>query len=515
MKRTARFALAFAAALFAAPLYAAGGVFVVNTGNTDLDDKTPGDGACADINGKCSLRAAIQEGNALAGATALTPHAITFSVPQVDVINGGLPDMRAPFIVTGPTIINGTGNAFAHGCFTLNDSGTVALGYAEGATGSTITLLSIGNCSGDAIDANGHGYKFIGNFIGVDPSSLNKTPNVGAGIQITASKAYGNVDTGSLAGIFAAFPQLPVQESDINNFATNLRTALISLNPDVISGNVISGNGGDGIYIHSENLAAVFVSGNMIGTDITGNIAIGNGGAGVRVNASTFGNMIGPGNTIAANTGDGVRVDAGTVYLPNFVMGNRIGIATADPSQHIGNAGNGVSTDTKPDGNPTNKNPTGMSLVVGPANVISDNTLGTNSTDPDTLSADGAGVIVTGASSGVKITGNTIGMADIPVGTALQSIAYGNAGDGVTVTVTGNTVSGNVIAGNKRHGILVKTSSDTSTRLTGNTIGLRSRVSRRSHPRQRFRRHPHRRGEQHVCRRIEQRRTEYRRRQWP
>ena len=473
MKRTARFALAFAAALFAAPLFAAGGAaFVVNTGTTDLDDKNPGDGVCADINGQCSLRAAITEGNSLAGATALSPHAITFVVPQVDVINGSLPDLRAPFIITGPAIINGTGNAFAHGCFTLDDSGTQNLGYDEGATGSTITLLSIGNCSGDAIDANGHGYKFIGNFIGVDPTGLIKTPNGGAGIQITASRAYGNVDTGSLAGIFAAFPQLPVQESDIGAFATQLRTTLISFNPDLINGNVISGNTGDGIYIHSENLAAVFVSGNMIGTDITGNIAIGNGGAGVRVNASTFGNLIGPGNTIAGNTGDGVQVDANTVYLPNFVMGNRIGVATADPSQHIGNAGNGVSTDTKPDGNLTSKNPTGMSLVVGPGNVISDNQLGANSQDPDTLGNDGAGVIVTGASNGVKITGNTIGLADVPIGTPVNSTAYGNAGDGVTVTVTGNSVSGNVITANKRHGILVKTSLDTSTHLTGNTIGL-------------------------------------------
>jgi hypothetical protein len=468
----ARYALALAGALFTAPLFAAGGAFVVNTGTTDLDDKTPGDGVCADINGKCSLRAAIDEGNALGGATALTPHAITFSVPQVDIINGGLPDLRAPFIVTGPAIINGTGNGFAHGCFNLNDSGTMALGYAEGATGTTITLLSIGNCSGDAIDANGHGYKFVGNFIGVNPAGLVKTPNGGAGIEITASRAYGNVDTMSLAGIFAAFPQLPVQESDIGAFATQLRTTLISFNPDLINGNVISGNTGDGIYIHSENLAAVFVSGNMIGTDITGNIAIGNGGAGVRVNASTFGNMIGPGNTIAGNTGNGVQVDANTVYLPNFVMGNRIGVASADPLAHIGNAAYGVLTDTKPDGNLTSKNPTGMSLVVGPANVISDNTLGANSLDPDVLGNDGAGVIVTGASNGVTITGNTIGMADVPIGTPVQSNAYGNAGDGVTVTVTGNTVSGNAIAGNKRHGILVKTSLDTSTHLTGNTIGL-------------------------------------------
>src|SRR5262249_1398590 len=37
---------------------------------------------------------------------------------------------------------------------------------------------------------------------------------------------------------------------------------------------------------------------------------------------------------------------------------------------------------------------------------------------------------------------------------------------------TGNTVSGNVITANKRHGIVVSLSSNTSTHITGNTIGL-------------------------------------------
>ena len=471
MSRRARLA-ALGLALVCGWAFAAPGVFVVNTGTTDLDDKNKGDGICADVNNKCSLRAAIEEGNALAGATALTPHAITFSVAKVDVINGSLPDLRAPFIITGPTIINGTGNAFAHGCLSLTDSGTVGLGYVDGATGSTVTLLSIVNCSGDGITGNGHGYHFIGNFIGVDPTGVMKMANVGSGISLSASHAYSNVDTGSLDILFQAFPQLPIQQSDIGTFVNNLQTTLLSLNPDIISGNVISGNGGDGVLIHSENLAAVFVQNNMIGTDVTGNIAIGNGGYGVHVNADAFGNVIGPNNTISGNGADGVRVDASSVYLPNFVMGNRIGLPTLDSSQHIGNAANGIFIDTKPDGSVTNKNPTGMSLVVGPANFISDNKGKPNSDDPDTFGSDSAGVFISGASNGVKVTGNTIGMAEIPTGTPLQSNAFGNAGDGVIVTVTGNTVSGNTIAGNKRHGVLLSTTNNTSTHLLGNTIGL-------------------------------------------
>jgi Cadherin-like beta sandwich domain len=472
LRRLAGLVLTLACVQAPIAAFAAGGAFVVNDFNTDLPDKTPGDGICADVNGKCSLRAAIQEGNARAGATLATPHSITFTVPQVDVVNGDLPPMAAPFIVTGPAFINGKGNASKHGCLTLTDSGTPALGYSNGATGSSITLLSIGNCSGDGISANGHLYFINGNFIGVDPTGLTARPNDGNGISLSASHVYGNVDTSGLNALFTAFPQIPVNGTGVQTFVQNLKTVLVTLQPDTITHNVISANVGDGVYLHSENLGAVFVSDNMIGTDATGNIDMGNGGNGVNLNGNTFGNVIGPNNTISANKGSGIMVADPTVYLPNFIMGNRIGVPTATPTQHIGNANNGIFSDTKPDTNPLNFNPSMTSLIIGPGNFISDNKGAPNSTDPDVLPTGGAGVYVTGASNAVKVTGNTIGMVEIPVGTPLQSNAYGNAADGVIVTVTGNTVSGNVISGNKRHGIVLSTTNNTSTHILGNTIGL-------------------------------------------
>ena len=88
-----RLLLALACLLVTMPVAAATGpgIFTVNVG-TDGDDANPGDGACADIGGKCSLRAAIEEGNALSGATRLSPHTITFSVPEVDIGNGFVMD---------------------------------------------------------------------------------------------------------------------------------------------------------------------------------------------------------------------------------------------------------------------------------------------------------------------------------------------------------------------------------------------------------------------------------------
>jgi CSLREA domain-containing protein len=62
-----------------APLSAAGAAFTVDS-TTDAVDANPGDGACASAAGDCTLRAAIQETNALAGADAITLPAGTYTL---------------------------------------------------------------------------------------------------------------------------------------------------------------------------------------------------------------------------------------------------------------------------------------------------------------------------------------------------------------------------------------------------------------------------------------------------
>ena len=451
---------------------AAAANYVVNV-STDQPDANTAVAAC-DIGvatGNCSLRAAIQQGNNVAGN-----HTITFTVPTVTVVNGSLPTLAAPFTITGNvgfTTINGNGN----GCLSLTDSGTPALGHATGATGSSITNLAIINCNGDGISANGHNYTFSNNRIGVDATGLLAAPNSGHGISVSASQVYPDTSTGFLSSTYANFPVHPVDASQINAFQSNLATALANLQPITISGNVISGNTQNGIFIFSQNLAAVNVRNNMIGTDFTGNLAIGNGGAGIRFTGSTFGNLIGPNNVISGNLGDGINVDSGDVFLPNFIMGNRIGLSSTNAGNHIGNGLNGISTNTKPSTDPTKFNPAMTSIIIGPANLISDNKGGSNSLDPDVMGNDNAGIVITGASTSVKVIGNTVGMGEFPPGTPLASKAYGNAGDGIIVTTSGNSIggtsagSGNNIAANVRHGIVVKGSSTASNKIIGNSIG--------------------------------------------
>jgi hypothetical protein len=412
----------------------------------------------------CSLRAAIMFGNGRSGS-----HIINFvGVTSITVINGGLPQMRAPYTVNGAGVtIIGNGRP----CLDLTDSGTAALGHADGATGSKIYNLSIGGCNGNGISANGHNYTFQGNKIGVNFLGTLSTPNTGDGISVSASHVYPDTSSGFLSNLYSQFPVQPVDASTVNAFQSQLATTLASLQPVFITGNVISGNGGDGIELFSQNLAATFVSGNMIGTDITGNIAIANGGNGVNLVGTTFGNMIGPGNVISGNNGNGVQVSDGAVFLPNFIMANRIGLSAANQAVHIGNTLSGIYVDTKPDSSASSFNPSFTSLVIGPTNLISDNKGANNNAFPDT-GADYGGIMITGASNGVKVIYNTIGLAEFPTGTPINSTAFGNKGDGIIVTTTGNDITGNTVSANARHGITVRGSSTNSTSIKNNLVGI-------------------------------------------
>jgi trimeric autotransporter adhesin len=464
-----RFGLVLALLFAAAPAFA--DIFTVDVGSDGAQDPATTD-HCAEQGNitHCSLRAAIMIGNQRAGS-----HVINIGVPLVNVVNGALPTVMAPITINGN---HATIDGNNHGCFSLTDSGTVALGHVDGASGSQLFNLVIGNCSGDGISANGHNYIFDGNFIGVDAAGIIAMPNSGHGISVSASNVYPDTSSAFLLNLYNGFPVQPIDASEVNAFATDLATALASLEPVLIQGNVISGNALNGIEIFSQNIAAVTVTANMIGTDATGNVAISNGGDGVHLVGSSFGNLIGPANVISGNGANGIRIDAGSVILPNFIMGNRIGLSATLPGVHIGNALSGIVTDTRPDTNAGSLNPSDVALVIGPANVIADNKGANNDAFPDTLGNDSGGILITGASKRVKVIGNTVGLAEFPTGIPLASFDYGNAGDGIIVTVSGNSIggssigTGNTIAANARHGIVVRGSATTSTDILGNSIGV-------------------------------------------
>ncbi|AHY45609.1 CSLREA domain [Rubrobacter radiotolerans] len=109
------FALLLALLAFAAPARAA--TFTVNSAE-DAPDTNPGDGACATVGGDCTLRAAVQETNALAGADAVNvpagDYALTVRNADVDPISapGGAPENASAtgdLDVTGELTLSGAG----------------------------------------------------------------------------------------------------------------------------------------------------------------------------------------------------------------------------------------------------------------------------------------------------------------------------------------------------------------------------------------------------------------------
>jgi CSLREA domain-containing protein len=80
--------------------------FTVNSA-ADRSDANPGDGICRTSQGVCSLRAAIQEANALPGADTIQVNAGTYELEIVSV-NADLPE-TGDFDIHGPVTIFGAG----------------------------------------------------------------------------------------------------------------------------------------------------------------------------------------------------------------------------------------------------------------------------------------------------------------------------------------------------------------------------------------------------------------------
>src|SRR5262249_54857021 len=135
-------------------------------------------------------------------------------------------------------------------------------------------------------DAGTSGNLVLGNGIGVDTTGAAALPNTHRGI-IVHGGAASNTIGGTSSG----------------------------------AGNVISGNGWDGIAMWDAGTSGNAILGNFIGTDSSGSTGLGNDFYGIWIDASASGNTIGTpgaGNTIASNGSTGVQV-TGSATLDNSI----------------------------------------------------------------------------------------------------------------------------------------------------------------------------------------------------
>ena len=275
------------AMLVAAAAYPAGAqaaVWIVTSAD-DGADSNPGDGACAAAAG-CTLRAAIQEANALAGADSIE-FAIGSGVQTIN-IGSALPSIAGPATVDGTTQPGFTGSPIV-----VLDGGGSRAGLTISGSNVTLRGLVLVRFAGDGLTVQGSGHVLETNYVGIAADGTTAAGNSGSGIVLEQSS------DNRIGGISVAQRNL-------------------------ISGNTGKGNGG-GILLNGGS--GNVIQGNLIGTDITGMLDRGNEGRGIALNGSTnntIGGGAGAGNLIAGNRATAVRMLAAS--NGNLIQGNYLGI---------------------------------------------------------------------------------------------------------------------------------------------------------------------------------------------
>jgi titin len=373
--------------------------------------------------GTGSLRQAIVSSNATTG-----PNAISFNIPGsgVQTINllSALPQITQTVTIDGTTEPNSGGQPVIQIDRTNAGSAAVGLNLTASASGSTLKGLSITAFAGGGVLVSAASNVSITN------------DDIGLVVLSTGFVVHGN---GSYGGFGVMF------QGGANN--------------NSVSGSVVSGQTGYGVWITGSGSNYNTVKNSKIGTAPSGTPVL------------TFGS--GLGNTVA---GVAVTASASNNTLTGDVISHNgyYGVVITDPGTS-GNVVKGDDIGTDVTGTLPLSNYIGVTIKSGATN----NTIGgTTAAARDVISGNNwDGVqIVGGGATGNVVEGDYIGV------TASGSSALGNGASGVAVFAgdagaTNNTVggtaagSGNVISGNAQNGVYISDPGTTGNVVAGDYIG--------------------------------------------
>lgn len=470
--------LALASNLLAVPA-AAQATFTV-TSVADQQDPNPGDGVCETASNTCTLRAAIQEANAVPNAGA-GPDEIRFDLsgsgpheiqPQTE-----LPALTEAVVIDGTTEPDHAGTPAIDAPVVEIDgqNTTGASGLVIEAADVRIEGLSLTGFDGKGIKVDAPEAVIGENYIGVAPDGTadgNDLEGIavqgqdtrigddgsngtdGNVISANGNFGIGFVDTGSVI-VGNRIGTTPDGLGELGNAESGIQIAFGSSitigGPARDQRNVISGNGASGIRTAGSSLT---ISNNYIGIGADGTTGLGNEKDGVRLRNGATATVIGPHNVISGNDRAGIRLtdSNGNGTTNNTVEGNFIG-TNAPGTAAVANAEDGVviqddasdnqvgglsaSTRNVIAGNERN----GVSLLSGAEdNAVVGNYIGTNA-------------------SGTGAVPNETGV-DIAFGASINN-SIGGPQDG----------AGNLVSGNEFDGILINNSAGPNT-VQGNRVGL-------------------------------------------
>ena len=374
-----------------------------------------------------TLRDAILCANARPGLDTIT-FAIAGAGVKTITLASALPDITDPVLIDGYTQPSSAANTLSIGdnatlLIEVNGATFGGFHFVTGSTGSTLRGLVINRCD-SAVWVQAPNCTITGNFIGTNALGTVALPN-NKGI--------------SVQGVSGAL---------IGGTATSAR-------------NVISGNTLHGIELVS-SATGNSIQGNYIGLNAAGTAALPNTGRGIDMTSSSNTNAVGgiavgAGNVVSGNGMDGIRIQTtGNTILGNYVGLNGAGtaaIGNAYSGIELQNGSNVVGGSVAGSANVVSGNAaSGITIVGGSSNSVKGNLVGTNAAGTALLGNVGFGVQVSSATNSVGGTvageGNTIagnGGGGIYVsGTSAQAVSlirnsiYDNTGLGIDIgTVIG------------------------------------------------------------------------------
>jgi len=420
---------------------------------------------------------------------------------------------------------NGDGNG-GNGILVFSGASNNTIGGTDSADRNVIGANAQ---NGIYIDAGSTGNTIAGNYIGTDGSgtlSISNSKNgvhtfgsgnfIGPGNLISGNtvggvliqECNGNHVFGNTIGLNAAGTAALGNGTGVRIFASfgNIIGGDDPAERNIISGNFVPGDNGDGVRIAS-GAEGNSVIGNYIGVNAAGDAAVPNTRFGVDIDGGAFDNIVRD-NVISGNGSTGLNLRF-TGTTGNTVAGNRIGIAaessTALPNGHFGVAifgaaqANTVGGDRAADRNIISGNTTGGVSISGvdtSGNIIKGNYIGTNDTGTDDVPNTGDGITLKTKAAGNRIesnwisgnedygviaddssdnfvTGNRIGLdasgnTAIPNGLHGVLLVAGAAGNSIGGTTTGER---NIISGNGGQGIALSGAGTTGNTIAGNYIG--------------------------------------------
>ncbi|HWH71660.1 MAG TPA: hypothetical protein VNT26_19965, partial [Candidatus Sulfotelmatobacter sp.] len=376
-------------------------------------------------------RTAIGNGTAGIYASGVANNLIGGTIPGADnLISGNRQDgiflstnsvgnvVAGNFIGTDATGTSALANLFSG--ISLSSANSNTIGGAGSGAGGARNVISGNAYHGVQLAFGATGNTIQGNFIGTDLTGYNAVSNTICGLRL---ESPANLIGGSLSG----------------------------------AGNLISGNGSNGVYLVNSLARSNVLQGNYIGTTISGTGRLPNWGAGVGLSDAPYnligGSVDGAGNLISANDDAGISI-LGTGAAGNQILGNTIG-ADLTGTLALGNTLEGIYLEDCSSnliggsvagaGNLISANYRGIYLVNASWNLLQGNLVGTkiDGTSPlgnATHNIDCDSGSLNNTFGGGAGAGNRIAYAQNYTGVRIRAGSYNNR-------IDGNAIFGNFTLG--------------------------------------------------------------------